>query len=72
MTSARAVEYRITQQLLRQREGRSGLSHARIAERLITTAAVAAVLVVLGSCAQELLWAVVSGALVLTLGTRST
>jgi hypothetical protein len=70
MTNARAIEYRITQQLLRQREGGETASRHRFTERLITAAAVTAVLLLLGSCAQELMWAILGAAGVLTLGTR--
>ena len=71
MTSARAIEYRITQQLLRRREGHSDCSRTRVVERLISVTAAVAALAVLGSFAQELLWALGGAAAVLTLGIRS-
>ena len=71
MTTARAIEYRITRQLLRRREECANDSVPTVAERLITVAAVAVVLLVLGTCARELLWCLLAGAVVLTLGTRS-
>ncbi len=66
-----AIEHRITRDLLRRRELRGRDMSPRIAERLITAAAATAVLLILGSYAQELLWAALAGSTVLTLGTRS-
>ena len=66
-----AIEHRITRDLLRRRELKVRDVSPRIAERLITAAAVTAVLLILGSYAQELLWATLAGSTVLTLGTRS-
>ncbi len=69
MTTTRALEYRIARQLRDRRDTAGGRYGARIAERLITFAAVGAALALLGTCAPELLWALVAGAVVLTLGT---
>ena len=66
-----AIEHRITRDLLRRRELRLRGWSPRVVERLIITAAVTAVLLILGSLAQELLWAALAGSTVLTLGTRT-
>jgi hypothetical protein len=66
-----AIEHRITRDLLRRRELGVRDMSPRIVERLITTAAATAVLLILGSYAQELLWVTLAGSTVLTLGTRS-
>ena len=71
MTTARAIEYRITRQILRRREGCEEPATPLIAERVITAAATTVLLLVLGSVAQELLWGLLGGATVLTLGMRS-
>ncbi len=70
MTVSKAMEYEITRQLVQRRErGHRSEGVRRIAERLITGAAVLAVVAVLGSVLQELLWVLLAGAVVLTLGT---
>lgn len=69
MSNARMIESRITRDLLRRRR-ESAPAAGRFAERLITTAAVAAGMLLLGSYLQELLWVALAGAAVLTLGTR--
>ncbi len=69
MSNTRTIESRITRDLLRRPRGGSP-GAGRFAERLITAAAVAAGMLLLGSYLQELLWAVLAGAAVLTLGTR--
>lgn len=69
MTDIRTLEYRIARRLLHRRETGGDRLDPRIAERLITLAAVGATLAVLGTCAPELLWALVAGAVVLALGT---
>jgi hypothetical protein len=67
---AKALEYEITRQLLRRREGRASATRAGAGiERLITGVAAVAAVVVLGSVFQELLWALLAAAVVLTLGT---
>ena len=71
MTTARFIEHRITRNLMQRRERQQPLTSGPVAERLITTVAVAAGMLVLGSYLQELLWVLLAGAAVLTLGTRS-
>ena len=73
MTAARPIERRITRDLLQRRETGVSASEAAggLAERLITTAAVTAGMLALGSFAPELLWAMLAAAAVLTLGTRT-
>ncbi len=70
MTSARAVEYRITQQLLRRRGRAGGAPRHRGVERLIALAATGVALAALGAVAPELLWAFGACAAVLALGIR--
>jgi hypothetical protein len=70
MTTAKLVEYQITQQLLRRREsGRSSLQN-RIVERTIRTAAIVVGMVLLGSYLQELLWVVLAAGGVFALGVK--
>lgn len=71
MTTARYIEHRITRQLLRRREHLAERDRAGVAGRIITTAAVVAGMLLLGSYLQELLWAMLAGGAVLTLGTRT-
>ncbi|MEE4144625.1 MAG: hypothetical protein V2I26_07480 [Halieaceae bacterium] len=71
MTSVRYIEQRITRNLLRRREREHVVSGGSGAERLITIAAVTVGMLVLGSYLQELLWVLLAGAAVLTLGTRT-
>jgi hypothetical protein len=71
MTTARFIEHRITRNLMQRRERQQPLTSGPVAERLITTVAVAAGMLVLGSYLQELLWVLLAGAAVLTLGTRT-
>ena len=71
MTTARFIEHRITRNLMQRRERQQLVTSGPVAERLITTVAVAAGMLVLGSYLQELLWVLLAGAAVLTLGTRS-
>jgi hypothetical protein len=70
MTSARAIEYRITQQLIEQRKGSSGPESGPVAERVICVLAASAALLLLGSLSAELLWVAVGSGAVLALGTR--
>jgi len=72
MSTVRLIEHRITQELLRRRERAAPVGTRKMAERIITAAAVTASLLLLGSYLQELLWALLGGAVVLTLGTRTT
>ena len=71
MTTARFIEHRITRNLMQRRERQHPVTSGPVAERLITTVAVAAGMLVLGSYLQELLWVLLAGAAVLTLGTRT-
>jgi hypothetical protein len=71
MTHARFIEYRITRDLLQRREGAPAASVGLPVEQLITATAVTAGMLLLGSYAQELLWALLAAATVLTLGTRT-
>jgi len=71
MTTAKAIEYQITQQLLRRRDGISGVAQGRFVERAIRMSAMSVGLVLLGSCLQELLWAVLAGSIVITLGFKN-
>jgi hypothetical protein len=71
MTTARFIEHRITRNLLRRRQREQLSSNGPAAERLITAAAVIVGMLVLGSYLQELLWVLLAGAAVLTLGTRT-
>lgn len=70
MTTARMMEHRITRDLLERRDTAPVAGSGRLVERFITVAAVTAGMLILGSYAQELLWALLAGAGVLTLGTR--
>jgi len=72
MSTVRLIEHRIIQELLRRRERAAPGGTRKMAERIITAAAVTASLLLLGSYLQELLWALLGGAVVLTLGTRTT
>jgi len=71
MTTARFIEHRITRNLLQRRQREQLSSSSPAAERLITAAAVTVGMLVLGSYLQELLWVLLAGAAVLTLGTRT-
>ena len=71
MSTARFIEHRITRDLLRRRERASPGGSRQLAERLISVAAVTAGMLLLGSYLQELLWVLLAGAVVLTLGTRA-
>ena len=67
-TAAKRIEYRITRELLRRREGASELERITPwADRLIAIGAVTVGLLILGSYAEELLWAAVAAATVFTL-----
>jgi len=71
MTASKAIEYRVTRQLLQRREVVKKRQLARLADRVITVTAVTAALFLLGSYLQELLWALLAASAVLTLGTRT-
>lgn len=72
MSTARSMEQRITRELVRRRGRTSSGATGQLAERVITSAAVTAGMLLLGSYLQELLWALLAGAVVLTLGTRAS
>ena len=70
MTTAKLIEYQITQQLLRRREeGNASLQH-RIVERTIRAAAVVASMVLMASYLQGLLWVVLAVGGVFALGIK--
>ena len=69
MSAARLIEHRITRDLLRRRDV-AAAGNRQLVDRVITAAAVTTGMLLLGSYAQELLWALLAGAGVLTLGTR--
>ena len=71
MATARYIEHRITRNLMDRREHEPTRRHEQLAERLITVSAVTAGMLLLGSYAQELLWALLAGAAVLTMGTNT-
>jgi len=71
MTNARFIEYRITRDLLQRRESGPASARSLPVERLISVTAVTAGMLLLGSYAPELLWVLLAGAAVLTLGTRT-
>jgi hypothetical protein len=70
MNTARLLEHRITRDLLQRRNCETASGNGRLVERIITVAAVTAGMLMLGSYAPELLWALLAGAGMLTLGTR--
>ena len=76
MNASRTLEYRITRQLLQDREkpgsssGDSLPGNSRLAEMLITTTAVTVLLVLTGSYLQELLWVGMGAGAVLAMGIR--
>jgi hypothetical protein len=68
MTGAKLIEYRITRQLLQRRDQAAvhqTLNHW--ADRLIAVLAVTAGLFIIGSFFEELLWAALAAATVITL-----
>ena len=72
MTAAKAIEYRITRNLLQRRSRDSGSPHLKVsshrwADRLIAILALTAGLFVLGSFLQELFWVVLAAGTMLTL-----
>ena len=71
MTASKAIEYRITRQLLQRQGGGTKPRFATLADRVITVTAVTASLFLLGSYLQELLWALLAASAVLVLGTRN-
>ena len=71
MTAGRAVEQRITRQLVNRRLAPRRAQAGALAERLIALAAVATLSVLLASFAQDLLWLLMAGATVWVVGARS-
>lgn len=69
MTNARAIEYRITQQLLQRQHsaGQLGSRYGSWVERAISVAAVTVGLFVVGSYLQELLWALLAGGAIVSM-----
>jgi ABC-type bacteriocin/lantibiotic exporter with double-glycine peptidase domain len=70
MTTAKLVEYQITQQLLRRQEGGRSTLRDRIVERTIRAAAIVVGMVLLGSYSQELLWVVLAAGGVFAMGIK--
>ena len=66
--AAKRIEYRITRELVQRRQGAAEQEHITPwADRLIAIGAVTVGLLILGSYAEELLWAAVAAATVFTL-----
>ena len=70
MTTAQAVEYRIVQGLLR-RSTSPTQSPTPSADRLIRLTATTALVFVLGTYLQELLWVSLAGATMIALGMKN-
>ena len=70
MTTAQAVEYRIVQGLLR-RSTSPTQSPTPSADRLIRLTATTALVFVLGTYLQELLWVALAGATMIALGMKN-
>ena len=70
MTAAKLIEYQITQQLLRRREGGNSSLQDRIVERTIRAAAIVVSTVLMASYLQELLWVVLAVGGVFALGIK--
>ena len=70
MTSARAIEYRITRDLLQAAPACSDGPDLGIAERVISIAAVATGLLMFGSLLPELVVASLAGSVIWGLGQR--
>ncbi|MBT4521941.1 MAG: hypothetical protein HOC23_18235 [Halieaceae bacterium] len=67
MNEAKALEYRIIQQLLRRRERQRSRSAV---DRLIVCLTIATCILMVSLYLPELLWVVLAGALILSLGVR--
>jgi len=65
MSTTRAIEYRVTQRLLRRRQGRN---YRVPVEAVIIVVSVVACLGVLAAFVPGLLWVMLTGSVVLTLG----
>jgi ABC-type bacteriocin/lantibiotic exporter with double-glycine peptidase domain len=70
MTTAKSIEYQITQQLLRRQGGVKEPVNTQVVHRVIRIAAATVAVVLLGSYSQELLWVVVAASTVLALGIQ--
>ena len=70
MTAAKSIEYRITQQLLRQGGRVEESVNTQVVNRVIRIAAATVAVVLLGSYSQELLWVLVAASTVLALGIK--
>jgi hypothetical protein len=71
MTTAQAIEYRITRQALQRRSEKAPrVGFDTWPDRLIAVLAVTAGLLVLGSYLQELLWVSLAAGTIVTLGTK--
>ena len=68
MNHAKALEYRITRSLLRDREPGPGSRMTRVAEIVIRLLAVSAAVALVGAHVPELLWAGVAASIIYTLG----
>lgn len=69
MTAAKAIEYRITRQLLKRRDvDDEQQDYAAWADRLIAVLATTAGLFIVGSYLEELLWIALAAVTVITLG----
>ncbi|MFT4520863.1 MAG: hypothetical protein ACI9JM_003271 [Halioglobus sp.] len=72
MTTAQAIEYRITRHLLqRDSKGEPEPDITGWADRLIAVLAVTVGIFVLGTYLEELLWVLIAGVTVFALGSRS-
>lgn len=70
MTTAKLIEYQITQQLLRRQAGVTEPVDSQVVNRVIRVAAATVAVVLVGSYSQELLWVVVAATTVLALGMK--
>ena len=68
MNHAKALEYRITRSLLRDREPGPGSRMTRVAEIVIRLLAISAAVALVGAHVPELLWAGVGASIIYTLG----
>ncbi|MDG1946127.1 MAG: hypothetical protein P8J17_17835 [Halioglobus sp.] len=70
MTAAKAIEYQITRQLLKRREADEAQrqDYAIWPDRLIAVLAATAILFIVGSYLEELLWVALAAGTVLALG----
>ena len=73
MSNAKMIEYRITRQLLQRQHslGEGNFRGGSWVERAISVAAVTAGLFVVGSYLQELLWALLAGGAIVSMGVSN-